>query len=415
MKKNIILALLLLFSVFLNSTENTKTRVAILDFTAKGVAPILAEAIVENLMTSIINTSDFEVIERNQLDKLMKELNLQNSDDFNDRLREDLGNLHGVKLVILGSVTKIGSMITINMRGVEVSTGLAKFAKNITTRNEDEIPGLIQNLAILVFTNDEGLNKTKNVDDTSTTANTNKTPIVSTDMIFVQGGDFIMGSTDKKVSDERFHSVTVSSFWIGKYEVTQKEWKSLMGDNPSWHENDDKPVECVSWLDAVEYCNKKSEKDGLTKVYKIDDEDVKCDWTANGYRLPTEAEWEYAARGGVNDRKYKFSGSDDVEEVAVYKSNSDDKTSLVGSKKPNDLGIFDMTGNVREWCWDYYDRKYYQDNQKDPRGPSTGSKRIIRGGSYSNGKIATEVTYRDKRDEDYDEDDLGFRLVRNDK
>lgn len=413
MKKNIILTLILLFSVFLNSTENTKTRVAILNFAAKGVDPILAEAIVENLMTSIINTSDFEVIERNQLDKLMKELNLQNSDDFNDRLREDLGNLHGVKLVILGSVTKIGSMITINMRGVEVSTGLAKFAKNITTRNEDEIPGLIQNLAILVFTNDDGLDKTKNRDDINSTVNIDKTPIISADMIFVQGGDFIMGSTDKKLSDERFHSVTVSSFWIGKYEVTQKDWKSIMDDNPSWHENDDKPVECVSWLDAVEFCNKKSEKDGLTKVYTFKNDEVKLDMKANGYRLPTEAEWEYAARGGVNNRKYKFSGSDNIDEVAVYNNNSDDKTSVVGTKKPNDLGIYDMTGNASEWCWDYYDRKYYEDNQIDPQGPSSGSKRVIRGGSYSNGKLATEVSYRDKRDEDYDEDDLGFRLVRN--
>ncbi|HNZ28258.1 MAG TPA: SUMF1/EgtB/PvdO family nonheme iron enzyme [Spirochaetota bacterium] len=412
MKKNIMLTLLLLFGVFLNSTENTKTRVAILNFTPKGVEPILAEAIVENLTTSIINTSDFNVIERNQLDKLMKELNLQNSDDFNDKLREELGNLHGVKLVILGSVTKIGSTITINMRGVEVSTGLAKFAKSITTKNEDEIPGLIQNLAILVFTND-GLNKTKNVVDKNSSVN-NKTPSVSADMIFVQGGEFIIGSTGKKLSAEKFHSVTVSSFWIGKYEVTQKEWKSIMNDNPSRYKNDDRPVERVSWLNAIEFCNKKSEKEGLTKVYSIEDGEVKFDIKANGYRLPTEAEWEYAARGGKNNKKYKFSGSENIGEVAVYNKNSDDKTSVVGTKKPNDLGIYDMTGNVREWCWDYYDRKYYKDNQIDPQGPVRGSKRVVRGGSYSKSKLATKVSYRDKRNKNYCKDDLGFRLVRND-
>ncbi|HNZ25821.1 MAG TPA: CsgG/HfaB family protein [Spirochaetota bacterium] len=142
MKKNVIIPFFLLFFINVLFSQD-KIKVAILNFVPKGVDATLTEAIVENLTTALIDTKKYEVIERNQIDKLMAELKLQNSDDFNENLREELGNLYGVKLVILGSVTKIGNNITINIRGVEVSTGSAQFAKNITTKNEDDIPELI--------------------------------------------------------------------------------------------------------------------------------------------------------------------------------------------------------------------------------------------------------------------------------
>ncbi|MCK4796424.1 MAG: hypothetical protein KAT05_03530 [Spirochaetes bacterium] len=150
MKKYFIITLLLIIFIT-NVFCKEKTRIAILDFSAKRVDPELAEAIVENLVTALIDCKAFEVIERSQLQKLMNELSLQNSDDFNDKLREDLGNLYGTEMVILGSVTRIGNQITTNVRGVEVSTGIAKFAKSFTTSSENEIPGLIEDLVAVII------------------------------------------------------------------------------------------------------------------------------------------------------------------------------------------------------------------------------------------------------------------------
>ena len=177
-------------------------------------------------------------------------------------------------------------------------------------------------------------------------------------MIYVEGGTFQMGSTNGGSSEQPIHTVTVSSFLIGKYEVTQKEWQEVMGYNPSYSEGDNRPVEKVSWYDAVEFCNKLSEKEGLTPAYTINGFDVSCNWSANGYRLPTEAEWEYAAKGGKKSKNYKYSGSDNIDDVAWYDANSDGRSHDVGTKAPNELGIYDMSGNVWEMCWDSFDNSY---------------------------------------------------------
>lgn len=211
-------------------------------------------------------------------------------------------------------------------------------------------------------------------------------------MIFVEGGSFMMGSNDGESNEKPVHQVKVSSFLIGKYEVTQKEWAEVMGSNPSNWKGDNLPVEQVSWYQAVDYCNKRSRKEGLQPCYSISGNTapaywsqgkVDCDWSANGYRLPTEAEWEYAARGGNKSKGYKYSGSNDIGSVAWYGSNSGSKTQIVGTKQPNELGIHDMSGNVWEWCWDWYDSGYYGKSQSsDPIGAGSGSFRVLRGGSW---------------------------------
>ena len=155
-----------------------------------------------------------------------------------------------------------------------------------------------------------------------------------------------------------------------------------MGNNPSRFKGDNLPVERVSWYDAVEFCNRLSRKEGLTPEYTISGKDVTWNRSADGYRLPTEVEWEYAARGGNKSRGYRFSGSDDPKEVAWYSANSGEKTHPVGQKKPNELGIYDMSGNVWEWVWDWYG-SYSSTSQTDPRGPYSGSYRVLRGGSWN--------------------------------
>ena len=224
-------------------------------------------------------------------------------------------------------------------------------------------------------------------------------------------------------SDERpIHIVTVNSFYIGKYELTQKEWVEVMGSNPSYYKGDNLPVESITWYNAIDYCNKRSVKEGLTPCYSINGNTspsswssgtIVCNWNADGYRLPTEAEWEYAAHGGNKGIGYKYSGSNKLKEVGGYKNNSDEKTHPVGDKKSNELGIYDMSGNVWEWCWDWYNEDYYSSSpQNNPKGPESGSYRVRRGGGYYSCGYDCRVAYRVISDPSNLNNYLGVRLVR---
>jgi len=206
---------------------------------------------------------------------------------------------------------------------------------------------------------------------------------VPDNFVRVEGGTFQMGSNNDNDYGKPVHTVTVSSFSISKYEVTQKEWQEIMGTNPSFFKGDNLPVECVSWYDAIEYCNKRSLKEGLTPAYRGSGDNITCDCNANGYRLPTEAEWEFAAKGGGKDYlTTQYSGSNSVDAVAWYYDNSEGRTHPVGTKVANSLGIYDMSGNVFEWCWDWMEI-YSSSFQTDPRGSASGINRVFRGGSWN--------------------------------
>lgn len=193
-------------------------------------------------------------------------------------------------------------------------------------------------------------------------------------MVWVDGGTFRMGATSEQGSDadsdadsdeKPVHSVTLNSYYIGKTEVTQALWKAVMGSNPSYFEGDDLPVEQVSWDDCQEF---------IRKLNSL---------TGQNFRLPTEAEWEFACRGGNNSRGYKYSGSNYIDNVAWNWDNSGKKTHPVATKSPNELGIYDMSGNVWEWCADRYG-DYSSGAQTNPKGPYDGSSRVIRGGCWGN-------------------------------
>ena len=199
--------------------------------------------------------------------------------------------------------------------------------------------------------------------------------------------NFQMGSNSGESDEKPIHTVTVSSFFMDKTEVTQAQYKKVMGRNPSGFSGcDDCPVEKVSWHDAVAYANKV------------------------GKRLPTEAEWEYAARGGNKSKGYKYSGSNGIDAVGWYDRNSNSKTHPVAQKQPNELGLYDMSGNVWEWCSDWYG-SYSSSPQNNPQGPNSGEYRVRRGGSwYGSGSICrVALRYRDSPDDRYG--NLGFRLV----
>ncbi|MCL2301992.1 MAG: formylglycine-generating enzyme family protein, partial [Lentimicrobiaceae bacterium] len=220
---------------------------------------------------------------------------------------------------------------------------------------------------------------------------------VEPELIRVEGGTFTMGCTEEQGGDCRDreypqHLVTLNSFYIAKYSVTQKQWKAVMGNNPSNVQGDELPVVVVSWEDAQLF---------ITKLNAL---------TGKNYRLPTEAEWEYAARGGNQTKRYKYSGSNDVDEVAWYAGNSLDKIQPVGTKKPNELEIYDMSGNVSDWCNDWYG-DYTDAPQINPTGPVRGTHRVIRGGGKSFSASGCRVTYRGLEPPHEHYASVGFRLV----
>jgi formylglycine-generating enzyme required for sulfatase activity len=252
------------------------------------------------------------------------------------------------------------------------------------------------------------------------------TAAVSSNMVRIQGGTFTMGSPASeanRLSNEVQHQVTVTSFYIGKYQVTQKEWQDLMGTtvqqqrdkaDPSWRmrgEGDDYPMYYVNWYEAVEYCNARSRHEGLTPAYTVVSGTVTLNRSANGYRLPTEAEWEYACRAGTTT---PYSSGSSVNNAGWY-NNSGSTAHLVGTKQANPLGLYDMHGNVWEWCWDWFG-PYSSGAQTDPMGVSSnvsaGAARVVRGGSWRDSGQILRSAFRGSYIPSGRDGDVGFRLLR---
>jgi formylglycine-generating enzyme required for sulfatase activity len=295
-------------------------------------------------------------------------------------------------------------------------------SRSVSSKNElfNKIPELVQSMMTVIGGN------------TGTSGET-----VPANFVRVEGGTFTMGSPasePERMYNEVQHRVTVNAFYIGKYQVTQAEYEAVMGANPSYFKGSNLPVERVSWYDAVEFCNKLSQKEGLTPAYTIDktrsdpnnrSENDTVRWlvtwnqNANGYRLPTEAEWEYACRAGTTT---PFStGNNITTSNANYNGNYPynnnakgiyrEKTTPVGSFAPNPWGLYDMHGNVWEWCWDWYG-DYSSGAQTDPRGAVTGSYRVLRGGFWGNLGQYLRSALRGSGGPSIRGLDIGFRLVR---
>ncbi len=241
------------------------------------------------------------------------------------------------------------------------------------------------------------------------------------EMILVEGGEFYMGNDYSANSDERpEHKITLNSFFISKFEVTVADYskfcrvtgKKMPEGNPQ------EPINNITWQEAVMYCNWLSSANRLEKCYKIKRDSSRFTSSfnpeANGYRLPTEAEWEYAARGGMKSKAYAFSGSNKLDEVAWYINNSGNAPHEVGQKKPNELGIYDMTGNAMEWCYDWYKANYYENTSDDnPVGPARGISKVCRGGNYMCRPDVLRNSRRFNLDKNSKEGLAGIRLVRN--
>ncbi|MCL1827641.1 MAG: SUMF1/EgtB/PvdO family nonheme iron enzyme [Candidatus Cloacimonetes bacterium] len=248
-------------------------------------------------------------------------------------------------------------------------------------------------------------------------------------MVAVTGGSF---------SVYPHYNVSLTSFQISNYPVSQEEWASVMQGNPNgiavfpshFAEQGKHPVESVSWYEAMLYCNRRSAQEGLDLVYSIAGvsdpntwgnvpwwtgsvwDDVVMDMSKNGYRLPTEMEWYYAAKGGNQSLQYVYSGSFYADEVAWFSENADFSTHIVGEKKANELGLYDMSGNVFEWCWDWHEPDFPNGTVYDPTGPMTGDFRIQKGGSWEHDEDRCEIVFRGRANPHYRYRTNGFRVVR---
>ena len=257
---------------------------------------------------------------------------------------------------------------------------------------------------------------------------------VPEDFLLITGGTFDMGSPESEAwrsADETQYSVTVSDFYMSAYEVTQQEYEFVMGENPSNFSGENLPVENISWLDAVAYCNARSEQEGLTPAYTVDGTSVSWDRSANGYRLPTEAEWEYACRAGTEtpfntetsisaeesnywgDYPYMiednyFNQGNLETQPGVYRQT----TVEVNSFSPNAFGLYNMHGNVGEWVWDYYG-EYSTEAQTDPTGPQSGTRRVYRGGGWNDFAKNLRSAYRAALPQENSNYNIGLRLVLN--
>jgi len=246
-------------------------------------------------------------------------------------------------------------------------------------------------------------------------AGTNETRSeIKTEMVQIPGGRFMMGNKDEV--DATPHEVVLSPFFMDKHLVTQEQYQRVMSSNPSRWKEDKNPVEQVRWSDAVSFCNKRSELEGLQPCYDLTT--WKCNFDANGYRLPTEAEWEYACRAGTTTAYFFGDTPAKLGDYGWYEKNSGGHPRPVGQKRPNPWGLYDICGNVWEWCNDFYKVDYYQEAPREnPRGPEKGETKVVRGGGWRFRAENCRSGYRYNENPGYADvcfgyDIYGFRCVR---
>ena len=403
MKKHVFLTAVLL-SLGLILAAQTK-KVAILETVDKvGNVPYgVCLQLRSNLTYAISNTPGYEGYDRVDMSSIMGEHNFQRTGMVSDEQIRRLGEMTGASSILVAEAAVYDAshiIITAKILNVETAGVESAVPPQIASTNPADMQNACVQLAAQLIGGSGGSYLPVRPGQTQSSGAgviTISVGNVSFEMVKVGAGSFIMGCTSEQGncdSDESpYHRVTISSdYYIGKYEVTQELYEAVMGVNPSNFKGFDRPVEMVSWNDAQEFCAE------LSRM------------TGRRFRLPTEAEWEYAARGGNKCTNAKFSGSSSVANVAWYTDNSGGQTHPVGKLRPNELGIYDMSGNVWEWCQDWYGT-YGSNTQTDPQGPSSGQYRVLRGGSWYNYASRCRVAIRSYFSPGYRFNYCGFRVV----
>ena len=427
MKKLLILLLSALSMMAYAQTEIK--RVAILETVDKagdvnyGVKTLLRQSIT----FAITRTAGYEGYNRVDMAQIMGEHNFQRTGYVSDEQIKKLGQMTGAAFVLIAEAANYDPthiVILANLVNVESGRIVNSSIPIVAPTAPEGMSKSCADLAkMLLSINDNSHSTTTPTNYQSDNSSYSYTPQLTTNqdftetawgvnmkMIWVEGGDFLMGCTSEQgncESDEQnVRRVTVDGFYIGMLEVTQSQWEKVVGTSiyqqwtkadisgsPSRGVGPDYPMYCVSWDEAMEFCRLLSNKMGRT------------------YTLPTEAQWEYAARGGNKNEGAKYAGSNMIDAVAWYTDNSGSSTHIVGSKRANALGIYDMSGNVWEWCKDWYANSYVSYDTNNPVGPSSGSNRVRRGGSWNFSASGCRVAFRNSSSPGNRRDYLGFRVV----
>jgi formylglycine-generating enzyme required for sulfatase activity len=421
MRKRIVL-IILFATVLLSSlqAQDEKLRLAVFDPTSSGTAIDEGTkiAVREIISSTFVNTGKYLIVERSLLDKIMKEQAFSNSGVVDDSQASELGKLAGANKVVLSVITLTGGRNMLSIKLIDVKTASVERQKTkIITSSEllDNVEPLslelmgekvtktiqqpvttntvVTDIIDFVETNTENNDFVETSTD-SKQNNANRHP-AEPEMVFVQGGTFSMGCSSEQGDCDKMelplHSVTVSNFSIGKYEVTQEQWALIMNKRSKFLKSN-QAVSNINWNDVQKF---------ITRLNEV---------TGKNYRLPTEAEWEYAARGGNKSKGFRYSGSNSAEAVAWFSDNSGRAIHEVGTKMPNELGIYDMSGNVWEWCNDWFG-DYSSSAQQNPKGESSGSTRVLRGGSFLHKATRCRSVRRDYRKPGVNDVIIGFRLA----
>jgi formylglycine-generating enzyme required for sulfatase activity len=369
-------------SDYLNESIPEGKKIVILNI--KSDYPDFSRYIIDTLNADVVNARRLIVVDRSNLSEIQEEIEFQYSGEVSDDSAKALGRKPGADTIVPGAAAAIGNQWRLTVRALDVESATVQGMNNWNIPNSRFIEALTGG-AVSSGSSEGG-------------ETTPRRGAIPGGFALVEGGTFTMGSPDGEGEEDEHprHRVTVRSFYLGRREITQSEYEAVMGTNPSVFKGAELPVENVSSMDAMRYCNKRSALERLRPCYTSDDGYTTIDLHADGYRLPTEAEWEYAARGGKHRQASLYSGGDNPDTVAWYESNSDNKTHPAGTKAPNRLGIYDMSGNVSEWCWDIYGG-YPKDAQNNPGIVlrKDGRYRVNRGGSWASSRRNLRLAYRD--------------------
>ena len=417
--KKLVILLLSAISLTVYSQEE-KVRIAVFDPIATFAINDGTDVIVREITSStVVNSGMYDVIDRMTLNKLAEEQNFARNGMMDETQAVQIGKIAGASKVLFSVLASSGTRNMLTTKLIDVLTGtvekqqykLIDQSMDIVLEVENLTKALIGGKMPTRTTTTTTYSQTGYASQPAPAANQDFTETawdVNMKMIWVEGGDFLMGCTSEQgncESDEQnVRRVTVDGFYIGMLEVTQSQWekvvgtsiyqqKSKAGGDSTPGAGPDYPMYYVSWDEAMEFCRLLSNKTGRT------------------YTLPTEAQWEYAARGGYKNEGAKYAGSNMIDAIAWYTDNSGSSTHIVGSKRANALGIYDMSGNVWEWCKDWYANSYVSYDTNNPVGPSSGSDRVLRGGSCGISASDCRVAYRGSYSPGGRGDALGFRVV----
>ena len=447
----VLLTIILTIPLQISISQETETYgLAVLDLEPIGISEVEAKALsgmLRSSITKIINKKNdkimdfYELIERSQIDKIFEQFEIQNTGCTDVACAVEFGKMLSVERIVIGSVSLVGSTYIIIARIVDVESGRAIYSVD---RKQSGIIDNVIDLMPLVghelltgerlkapIVTPQTLTSTQPV-NVSPIVNQKLVPteaksvIVGIEMVSIPAGTFQMGdiSGEGSYNERPVHDVTISSFEMSIYEITQVQYRAITASNPQYlNGSNNMPVNQISWYSAVEFCNKLSDKAGFERCYD-DGKDFskrECDFSKNGFRLPTEAEWEYACRAGTTTKYNTGNTEYDLERAGWYVENSMGHSHPVGLKMPNAWGLYDMHGNVKEWCQDMYNFDYYSESPGHNPINKEGNYRVMRGGSCRSSEKHYRAASRDSNsDSNRAENSLlwgtystiGFRVVR---